>query len=73
MTLEEIQKRQKLKNYDKENKRKNEDEDEGFNKLTSCGIGNWRPKWLQPFASPVYFMWVMGLVGIIQGKNIVNF
>lgn len=24
--------------------------------LTSCGFGSWRPKCLQPFASPIFFL-----------------
>lgn len=24
--------------------------------LTSCGIGSWRPKWLQPLSSPLLFL-----------------
>ena len=34
---------------------------------TSCGIGSWRPEWLQFFASPKFFLINLGLVGIIQG------
>ena len=37
--------------------------------LTSCGMGSWRPKWLQRFASPVYFLINMSLVGTIQSMS----
>ena len=37
--------------------------------VTTCGIGSWRPKWLQRFSSPLFFMLNMGLVGIIQGMT----
>ena len=56
--------------FDKNKNEKEGDGDVDNSRLTSCGIGAWRPAWLQKFASPVYFMWVMGMVGIIQGKQI---
>ncbi|XP_054158013.1 solute carrier organic anion transporter family member 74D-like [Oppia nitens] len=34
---------------------------------TSCGIGNWRPKWLQRFASTKWFLIVFSIVAILQG------
>lgn len=37
--------------------------------VTSCGIGSWRPPWLQMFATPMFFMLNMALVGIIQGMT----
>lgn len=37
--------------------------------LTSCGIGSWRPKWLQVFATPAFFLLNMSLVGVIQGMS----
>ena len=40
--------------------------------LTQCGIFGWRPKILQTFASPFYFMLVMSLVGIFQCKCVVT-
>ena len=39
------------------------------NVVTTCGIGSWRPKWLQMFATPLFFMLNMALVGIIQGST----
>lgn len=41
--------------------------------LTQCGACGWRPKCLQMFASPFYFMLVMSLVGIFQGLILQNF
>ena len=34
---------------------------------TSCGIGSWRPEWLQVLATPSAFMVNFALVGVIQG------
>ena len=45
---------------------KNDDDD---NELTSCGIGSWRPKWLQIFSNPIFFLINLSLVGIIQSMN----
>ena len=47
---------------------KEKDEDSDYI-LTSCGIGSWRPKWLQVFASPLVFLINMSLVGTIQGMT----
>jgi len=44
-----------------------EDDDEHVN--TSCGIGTWRPEWLQVFATPMHFMLNMAIIGIIQGMT----
>ncbi|XP_054156342.1 solute carrier organic anion transporter family member 74D-like [Oppia nitens] len=38
-------------------------------KLTACGIGSWRPQWLQVFASPLFFMINFAAIGIIQGMT----
>lgn len=35
--------------------------------LTSCGLGSWRPKWLQVFAHPVVFLVNICVVGVVQG------
>ncbi|KAJ6223460.1 hypothetical protein RDWZM_002005 [Blomia tropicalis] len=34
---------------------------------TSCGIGSWRPKWLQFFASANFFVINFSIIGILQG------
>ncbi|CAG2104452.1 unnamed protein product [Medioppia subpectinata] len=34
---------------------------------TGCGIGSWRPKWLQLWATPKMFLLLFGLEGILQG------
>lgn len=34
---------------------------------TSCGIGSWRPDWLQSLATPRAFLVNFALVGVIQG------
>jgi hypothetical protein len=56
---------------DKENtKNEKEDELEDDDAAdTSCGIGSWRPQWLQMFASPVFFLINFSLIGIIQGMT----
>ncbi|OTF69716.1 solute carrier organic anion transporter family member 5A1-like, partial [Euroglyphus maynei] len=45
------------------------DDDDDDDDLTSCGIGSWRPKWLQNFSSPLFFLINLSLVGIIQSMN----
>lgn len=35
----------------------------------SCGIGRWRPRWLQRFASPKVFLINFSLVAIFQGAS----
>jgi MFS family permease len=35
----------------------------------SCGLGNWRPKWLQMFASPKVFLINFSFVAIFQGAS----
>lgn len=37
--------------------------------LTSCGIGSWRPPWLQWFANPFVFMVNISIVGILLGQS----
>lgn len=37
--------------------------------VTSCGIGTWRPKYLQVFARPIFFLINLSLVGVIQSMN----
>lgn len=34
-----------------------------------CGIGAFRPKWMQIFASPKVFMIHFALLGIVQGRH----
>ena len=34
---------------------------------TKCGIGSWRPEWLQVLATPTAFIVNFALVGVIQG------
>eukprot|EP00096_Caligus_rogercresseyi_P000386 TRINITY_DN10819_c0_g1_i1.p1 TRINITY_DN10819_c0_g1~~TRINITY_DN10819_c0_g1_i1.p1 ORF type:complete len:638 (+),score=117.03 TRINITY_DN10819_c0_g1_i1:123-2036(+) len=34
---------------------------------TTCGIGNWRPKWLQRFATRRFYISVYCIVGVIHG------
>lgn len=36
---------------------------------TTCGVGTWRPEWLQFFASPKFFVINFSLVAILQGAN----
>lgn len=36
---------------------------------TTCGIGNWRPKWMQIFASPKFFLINFSIVAILQGAH----
>lgn len=38
-----------------------------IDKETTCGLGNWRPAWLQPLASKKVYMFFYGALGIIQG------
>lgn len=33
---------------------------------TTCGIGSWRPRWLQPLANPVAFLVNISFVAIVQ-------
>lgn len=40
---------------------------------TSCGLGSCRPKWLQKFNSTKGFMFVYGLLGMIQAMSYVYF
>ncbi|CAG2104430.1 unnamed protein product [Medioppia subpectinata] len=37
--------------------------------LGTCGMGSWRPKWLQVFASPLFFTVNFTLIGIIQSLS----
>jgi len=32
-----------------------------------CGIGSWKPNWMQRLASPKVFLFIFGAIGIIQG------
>ena len=34
--------------------------------LTSCGIGSWRPVWLQVLNNPLYFLINICIIGVIQ-------
>lgn len=40
---------------------------------TSCGLGSCRPKWLQKFNSTKGFMFVYGLLGMIQAMSYIYF
>ena len=51
------------------NEPNNGDDDDADHENTSCGIGSWRPAWLQFFASPMFFLINLGLVGVIQGMT----
>jgi len=44
----------------------NEDDDDDL----TCGIGNWRPKWMQPLANPKIFLLNFSIIAVIQGKTI---
>ena len=49
---------------------KNVSNDSSESKLdyeTSCGIGNWRPLWMQKFATPKFFVINFSIVAILQG------
>ena len=48
---------------------KKDEEEEEDPRLTSCGMGSWRPKWLQCFANPLFFMINFALIGVIQGMT----
>ena len=37
--------------------------------LSSCGLGSWRPQWIQFFASPLFFLINFSIVGIIQAMT----
>lgn len=54
---------------DEQSKVEEEEDDDEVDHLTTCGIGSWRPKWMQVFASPFFFMLNLGLVGVIQGMT----
>ncbi|CAG2105376.1 unnamed protein product [Medioppia subpectinata] len=34
--------------------------------VTTCGLGSWRPEWLQVFATPFWFAIVYALIGVVQ-------
>jgi hypothetical protein len=34
----------------------------------TCGLGSWRPKWLQPMANPKFFMLNFSIIAVIQGS-----
>lgn len=40
---------------------------------TTCGIGSWRPEWLQFFASAKFFVINFSIVGILQGAMFTYF
>jgi MFS family permease len=42
---------------------KNDDSDDE----TKCGFGSWKPEWLQRFATPVWYMIISNILGILQG------
>ncbi|CAG2102525.1 unnamed protein product [Medioppia subpectinata] len=37
--------------------------------VTSCGLGSWRPEWLQVFAKPIYFIISYSLIGVVQSMS----
>ncbi|XP_054158014.1 solute carrier organic anion transporter family member 74D-like [Oppia nitens] len=43
------------------------DDDDNDYYDTTCGIGNWRPQWLQQFATPKSFVINFSIVAILQG------
>ncbi|CAG2110371.1 unnamed protein product, partial [Medioppia subpectinata] len=43
---------------------KNDDQDDHI--VTTCGLGSWRPGWLQVFATPFWFAIVYALIGVVQ-------
>lgn len=43
-----------------------EEEDDDDSSQTSCGIGSWRPSWLQVFANTKLFLINICLIGIAQ-------
>ena len=44
-------------------------EEEDDPNLTSCGIGSWRPQWLQVLNNPVYFLINICIIGIVQSMT----
>ena len=34
----------------------------------TCGLGSWRPEWLQMFATPQFFMLNFSIIAVIQGS-----
>lgn len=34
---------------------------------TKCGFGNWKPDWMQKYATPVWYMIISNILGILQG------
>lgn len=55
-------------NY-KHNKRlPEEDIDNESDDDNTCGLGSWRPKWLQMFANPQFFMLNFSIIAVIQGS-----
>jgi len=36
---------------------------------TSCGLGNWRPQWLQRFATKQWYVIVYIFIGVVQGMS----
>lgn len=42
--------------------------DEGEYEDNTCGLGSWRPVWLQRFASPQFFMLNFSIIAVIQGS-----
>ena len=34
-----------------------------------CGIGSWHPKWIQMLATPKMFLFIFGMLGILQGAS----
>ncbi|CAG2170748.1 unnamed protein product, partial [Oppiella nova] len=57
-------------NHDQNNSPfKTQDIDDEDPTLTSCGIGSWRPQWLQVFASPIYFTMNFAIVGVVQAMT----
>ncbi|CAG2173418.1 unnamed protein product [Oppiella nova] len=66
MPINNIQLNQASKGSEFDNQSDYADDDEH---RYSCGVGSWRPKWLQVFASPLFFAINFGLIGIIQSMS----
>lgn len=56
-----------MNNNTERDKRKSIDDQHEYEDNT-CGLGSWRPKWLQPFASPKFFMLNFSIIAVIQGS-----
>ncbi|CAG2109758.1 unnamed protein product, partial [Medioppia subpectinata] len=55
-------------NYSENNEFERQDSDNDP-ELTECGLGSWRPQWLQRFATPTFFTLNFALIGIVQSMT----